>query len=98
VKLWEPNEYPQLVANEHFCLTVAKKCGLDVPPYRLAEDAMALVIDRFDLKLEGSARDVVPMTREPDNFDFVRRNAWSDCHCRYSLCWFRRPHPPISPQ
>src|SRR5579863_5496627 len=24
VKLWEPNEYPQLAANEYFCLTVAR--------------------------------------------------------------------------
>src|SRR3984885_2956610 len=48
VKLWEPNEYPQLATNEHFCLTVARKCGLEVPPYRLAEDGMALGIGRFD--------------------------------------------------
>jgi serine/threonine-protein kinase HipA len=56
VKLWEPNEYPQLAANEHFCLGVARKCGLDVPPYRLAEDGMALVIDRFDLRMDGTYR------------------------------------------
>ncbi len=56
VKIWEPNEYPQLAANEHFCLTVARKCGLDVPPYRLAEDGMALVIDRFDLRPDGAYR------------------------------------------
>jgi serine/threonine-protein kinase HipA len=56
VKLWEPNEYPQLAANEYFCLTVAHKCGLDVPPYRLAEDGMALVIDRFDLRMDGTYR------------------------------------------
>src|SRR5579863_4308872 len=56
VKLWEPNEYPQLAANEHFCLTVAQKCGLEVPPYRLAEDGMALVIDRFDLRMDGKYR------------------------------------------
>jgi serine/threonine-protein kinase HipA len=31
VKFWDPNEYPQLAANEHFCLTVARKCGLNVP-------------------------------------------------------------------
>src|ERR1700688_20227 len=54
VKLWEPNEYPHLAANEYFCLTVARKCGLDVPPYRLAEDGMALVIDRFDLRMDGT--------------------------------------------
>lgn len=56
VKLWEPNEYPQLAGNEHFCLTVAQKCGLEVPPYRLAEDGMALVIDRFDLRPDGTYR------------------------------------------
>jgi serine/threonine-protein kinase HipA len=56
VKLWEPNEYPQLAANEYFCLTVARNCGLGVPPYRLAEDAMALVIDRFELRVDGTYR------------------------------------------
>ena len=56
VKLWDPNEFPQLAANEHFCLTVAQKCGLEVSPYRLAEDGMALVIDRFDLRPDGTYR------------------------------------------
>lgn len=56
VKFWEANEYPQLAANEHFCLTVALRCGLNVPPYRLAEDAMALVVDRFDLRSDGTYR------------------------------------------
>jgi len=56
VKLWEPNAFPQLAANEYFCLTVARKCGLDVPPVRLAEDGMALVIDRFDLRMDGTYR------------------------------------------
>lgn len=56
VKLWEANEYPQLAANEYFCLTVARKYGLDVPPYRLAEDGMVLVIDRFDLRMDGTYR------------------------------------------
>ncbi len=56
VKFWEQNEYPQLAANEFFCLRVAEKCGLDVPPYRLAENALALVIDRFDLRSDGTYR------------------------------------------
>ena len=56
VKFWEQNEYPQLAANEFFCLKVAEKCGLDVPPYRLAENALALVIDRFDLRSDGTYR------------------------------------------
>jgi serine/threonine-protein kinase HipA len=56
VKFWEQNEYPQLAANEFFCLRAAEKCGLDVPSYRLAEDALALVIDRFDLRSDGTYR------------------------------------------
>jgi serine/threonine-protein kinase HipA len=56
VKLWETKEYPQLAANEYFCLTAARRCGLDVPPFRLAEDGMALVIDRFDLRMDGTYR------------------------------------------
>ena len=56
VKLWEPNEFPQLAANEFFCLSAAAKCGLDVPPFRLAEDGLALVIDRFDLRADGGYR------------------------------------------
>src|ERR1700728_1622990 len=56
VKFWEQNEYPQLAANEYFCLEVAKACGLDVPHYRLSEDAAALVIDRFDLRPDGTYR------------------------------------------
>src|ERR1017187_1366138 len=47
VKFWEPNEFPQLAANEYFCLKAAERCGLDVPRYRLAEDGMVLVVSRF---------------------------------------------------
>jgi serine/threonine-protein kinase HipA len=54
VKFWEPNEYPQLAANEYFCLGAARKCGLNVPAYRLAEDGLALVVDRFDLPMDGT--------------------------------------------
>ena len=56
VKFWEPNEYPQLAANEYFCLWAARHCGLDVPPCRIAGDGMALVIDRFDLRMDGTYR------------------------------------------
>ncbi len=56
VKFWDQNEYPQLAANEYFCLKVAENCGLEVPRYRLAEDALALVIDRFDLRPDGTYR------------------------------------------
>ena len=56
VKFWEPNEYPQLAANEYFCLRVAQRCGLQVPRFRLAQDADALVLDRFDLRADGTYR------------------------------------------
>jgi serine/threonine-protein kinase HipA len=56
VKFWEPNEFPQLAANEYFCLKAAEVCGLEVPPCRIAEDGMALVIDRFDLRPDGTYR------------------------------------------
>jgi len=56
VKFWEPDEFPQLAANEHFCLKVAERCGLDVPRHRLAEDGRALVVDRFDLRPDGTYR------------------------------------------
>jgi serine/threonine-protein kinase HipA len=54
VKLWEPNEFPELAANEFFCLKVAQRCGLDIPRFQLAQDGAALVIDRFDLHPGGT--------------------------------------------
>jgi serine/threonine-protein kinase HipA len=56
VKFWDPGEFPELAANEFFCLKVAARCGLRVPPHRLAEDGSALVMERFDLRMDGSYR------------------------------------------
>src|SRR5208283_2769063 len=56
VKFWDPAEFPELAANEFFCLKAAERCGLEVSPYRLAADGSALVMDRFDLRLDGSYR------------------------------------------
>ena len=58
VKLWDPQEYPELAANEFFCLEVARRAGLEVPRFRLADNGAALVIDRFDLRPDGSWRGV----------------------------------------
>jgi serine/threonine-protein kinase HipA len=55
VKFWEA-EYPELATNEYFCLRAAERCGLAVPRFRLADDGSALVIDRFDLRSDGSYR------------------------------------------
>jgi len=54
VKFWEPAEYPELAANEYFCLSAAKMLGLAVPEFRLSDDGLALVVKRFDLKSDGS--------------------------------------------
>ena len=56
VKFWDPGEFPELAANEFFCLKAAQHCGLPVPPHRLAEDGSALVVERFDLHADGSYR------------------------------------------
>jgi serine/threonine-protein kinase HipA len=53
VKLWEPNEYPELAANEFFCLSAAKELGLTVPEFQLSDDGHALVVKRFDLRDDG---------------------------------------------
>ena len=54
VKFWNAFEYEQLAANEFFCLRAAQKCGLEVPRYRLSDNGLALVIDRFDLRADGT--------------------------------------------
>ena len=54
VKFWEPAEFPHLAANEYFCLLAAEKAGLPVPRRQLSDDASALVIDRFDLRPDGT--------------------------------------------
>jgi serine/threonine-protein kinase HipA len=53
VKFWDPTEYAELAANEFYCLKAAARCGLAIPPHRLAEDGSALVMERFDLRPDG---------------------------------------------
>ncbi len=57
VKFWDdPADFPQLAANEYFCLKAAERAGFEVPRFRLSDDASALVIDRFDLRADGTYR------------------------------------------
>ena len=56
VKFWDATEYPELAANEFFCLKAAARCGLEVPPHRLALDGSSLVMERFDLRPDGRYR------------------------------------------
>jgi len=50
VKLWHADQFPDLAANEFFCLSVARAAGLRVPAIELSEDGAALVVERFDLQ------------------------------------------------
>lgn len=56
VKVWKPGEFPELAANEHFCLAAARRAGLEVPHNALSEDGSALVVERFDRRTDGSYR------------------------------------------
>lgn len=56
VKVWKPGEFPDLAANEHFCLAAARRAGLDVPYNALSEDGSALLVERFDRRTDGSYR------------------------------------------
>ena len=52
VKSWG-NEYPQLAANEYFCMTAAKLAGLSVPDFSLSENGGLFVMKRFDMTEDG---------------------------------------------
>lgn len=54
VKMWDDAEYPWLGVTEFFCMRAAARAGLPVAKVQLAEDGKALVVDRFDLRPDGS--------------------------------------------
>ena len=47
VKSWG-NDYPELAANEYFCMNLAKAVGLPVPDFDLSQDGRLFVMKRFD--------------------------------------------------
>jgi serine/threonine-protein kinase HipA len=53
VKFWDPAEYPELAANEFFCLEIAKRLRFAVPEFSLSDAGHALVVKRFDLATDG---------------------------------------------
>ncbi len=48
VKSWG-TDYPQLAANEYFCMTAARRSGLPVPEFFLSENAGLFIMRRFDI-------------------------------------------------
>ncbi|MCB1638498.1 MAG: type II toxin-antitoxin system HipA family toxin, partial [Thiothrix sp.] len=53
VKAWNPERFPQLAANEYFCMLAAERCGLEVPAVELAAGGRLLIVRRFDLDGRG---------------------------------------------
>lgn len=53
VKSWG-SDYPQLAANEFFCMTAAQRAGLLVPEFHLSNNGGLFVMKRFDLAADGS--------------------------------------------
>ncbi len=48
------SDYPQLAANEYFCMMAAKRAGLPVPEFYLAENGGLFVMRRFDVAPNGT--------------------------------------------
>jgi len=53
VKSFRPEEYPELAANEYFCMRAALHSGLEVPKFELSEHGKFLVVERFDMNAQG---------------------------------------------
>jgi len=53
VKSWG-SEYPQLAANEFFCMTAVQLAGLPVPEFHLSENGGLFVMKRFDVAADAS--------------------------------------------
>ncbi|WP_338584135.1 type II toxin-antitoxin system HipA family toxin [Pseudomonas sp. MAG733B] len=53
VKTFHPEQYPELAANEYFCMRAALHSGLEVPKFELSEHGKFLIVERFDLNEKG---------------------------------------------
>jgi serine/threonine-protein kinase HipA len=48
VKSWGA-DFPQLAANEYFCMTAARRAGLPTPEFHLSDNGRLFVMKRFDI-------------------------------------------------
>ena len=53
VKAWQPDQYPELATNEHFCLRAAEHAGLEIAQHELSAGGKFLVTERFDVTANG---------------------------------------------
>ena len=54
LKTFEASKFSALAANEFYCLQAARSAGLPVPAAQLSQDGQVLIVERFDLKPDGS--------------------------------------------
>lgn len=64
VKSWGA-DFPQLAANEYFCMTAARRSGLPTPEFHLSDDGRLFVMERFDI---NSGVRSLHLTPEPSLF------------------------------
>ena len=53
VKSFNPQEYPDLAANEYFCMRAAHHAGFPTANVQLSENRQILVVERFDRTADG---------------------------------------------
>jgi serine/threonine-protein kinase HipA len=53
IKAFRAEEFPELAANEFFCMRAALHAGLEVPEFELSERGKFLIVKRFDLSRAG---------------------------------------------
>lgn len=53
VKAWRAEDYPELAANEFFCMRAAALAGLNVPNVHLSNGGKFLIVERFDVSEQG---------------------------------------------
>lgn len=54
VKAWGP-EYPELAANEYWCMRAMQAAGVPVPQFDLSDDGALFIVRRFDLPHDSRA-------------------------------------------
>jgi len=65
------SEYAHLPINEYVCMKAAQAMGLDVPDVWLSEDGERFIIDRFDVKSDGTKLAVEDFTTLLDREKYV---------------------------
>lgn len=54
VKTFDETQFPELAANEFFCMMACKRAGLPIPKVALSDNGRFLVVDRFDITSDGT--------------------------------------------